>query len=118
MPETVLVVDDHDGFRQLARRLLDGMGFRVVGEAATGTEAMQESARLRPDIVLLDIQLPDIDGIEVAALLSAADDPPLVILVSNREAADYGPRMKGSRARGFITKADLSPESLHALLTA
>jgi len=118
MPETVLIVDDHDGFRQLARRLLDGMGYHVIGECANGREGVQETARLSPDIVLLDVQLPDIDGIEVAASINARTNPPHIVLVSNREAADYGPRLARSGARGFITKADLSAESLLALLAS
>lgn len=118
MPETVLIVDDHDGFRQLARRLLDGMGYQVIGECANEREGVQETARLSPDIVLLDVQLPDIDGIEVAASLNASNNPPHIVLVSNRDAADYGPRLARAGAHGFITKADLSAESLLALLAS
>jgi DNA-binding NarL/FixJ family response regulator len=118
MPETVLIVDDHHAFRQLARRLLDGMGYQVIGECANGMEAVKATARLSPDIVLLDVQLPDIDGIAVAASLNAGSHPPQVVLVSNREAADYGPRLAGSGARGFITKAELSADSLLALLAS
>src|SRR6266849_10310026 len=116
MPERVLIVDDHLGFRRLARRLLQAIGHEVVGEAGTGKEALSESRRLKPDLVLLDIQLPDLDGFAVATTLSSEPEPPAVLLVSSRDASDYGPRLHGCGALGFITKADLSAESLKALL--
>ena len=65
MPQTVLIVDDHAGFRLAARALLEADGFDVVGESATGNEGLEAVGRLRPDLVLLDVGLPDIDGIEV-----------------------------------------------------
>ena len=73
---TVLIVDDHDGFRDAAESQLEAEGFDVVGTAADGRQALSETARLRPDIVLLDIQLPDLDGLAVAEQLAAAPDPP------------------------------------------
>lgn len=112
----VVIVDDHSGFRRLARRLLERMGYRVVGEAGTGAEALHEVRRLRPDIVLLDIQLPDLDGLAVAASLGASQPCPAVVLVSTRDAVDYGPRLGSSGAVGFIEKADLTADSLKALL--
>ncbi len=118
MPERVLIVDDHAGFRGVARRLLQEIGRQVVGEAGTGAEALSESRRLKPDVVLLDIQLPDLDGLAVAATLSSEPQPPAVVLVSTRDAADYGPRLHDCGAIGFIAKADLSAESLIALLEA
>ncbi len=118
MPGRVLVVDDHLAFRRVASRLLEEIGREVVGEAGTGKEALSESRRLKPDLVLLDIQLPDLDGLAVAMTLSSEPEPPAVLLVSSRDAADYGPRLDGCGALGFITKADLSVESLKALLGA
>lgn len=118
MPGRVLVVDDHIAFRRQAIQLLQEIGREVVGEAGTGTEALAESRRLRPDLVLLDIQLPDLDGLAVATTLSSEPEPPAVLLVSSREASDYGPRLRGCGALGFITKADLSADSLKALLGA
>lgn len=118
MAERVLVVDDHTPFRRLASRLLEEIGRVVVGEAGTGREALSESRRLKPDLVLLDIQLPDLDGLAVAASLSMEPEPPAVVLVSSRDAADYGPRLDRCGAIGFIAKADLSAESLMALLEA
>ena len=116
MPERVLIVDDHVGFRRVARRLLQEIGIQVVGEAGTGADALSEARRLKPDLVLLDIQLPDLDGLAVAASLRMEPEPPAVVLVSSRDAADYGPRLDSSGALGFIAKADLSAESLTALL--
>ena len=116
MLERVLIVDDHAGFRGVARRLMHEIGRQVVGEATTGAEALSEARRLKPDIVLLDIQLPDLDGLAIAASLSLEPEPPAVVLVSSRDAADYGPRLDGCAALGFIAKADLSAESLTALL--
>lgn len=118
MPTRVLVVDDHTAFRRRASRLLEEIGREVVGEAGTGKDALSESRRLKPDLVLLDIQLPDLDGFAVAATLSSEPEPPVVLLVSTRDAADYGPRLHGCGAMGFITKADLSAESLRAILGA
>ena len=118
MPQRVLIVDDHAGFRGVARRLLQDIGREVVGEAGTGAKALSEARRLKPDLVLLDVQLPDIDGLAVAATLSAEPHPPAVVLVSSRDATDYGPRLDGCGALGFIAKADLSAESLTALLEA
>lgn len=116
MPERVLIVDDHVGFRRLARLLLEQIGRVVVGEAGTGAEALSQAHRLKPDLVLLDIQLPDLDGLAVAASLTSEAEPPTVVLVSTRDAGDYGPRLDGCGALGFIAKADLSVESLTSLL--
>lgn len=109
---TVLVVDDHAEFRRSARALLEAGGFEVVGEAAGGREAIGASARLRPEIVLLDVQLPDLDGFAVAARLAATPAPPAVVLISSRDASAYGARLAVASARGFIAKRDLSGASL------
>jgi CheY-like chemotaxis protein len=111
----VLVVDDHAGFRRLARRVLERSGFRVA-EAADGAEALTQAARLRPDAVLLDIQLPDVDGFAVARSLAETDRPPPVVLTSTREAADYGDRIGASSAVAFLPKTALSGAALNALL--
>jgi DNA-binding NarL/FixJ family response regulator len=112
---TVLIVDDHAAFRASARALLEAEGFEVVGEAADGAGAVAAVAALRPKIVLLDIQLPDLDGLAVAEQLAAAFDAPAVVLISSRDAATYGPRLQGTPARGFIPKSGLSGEALAAL---
>ena len=108
----VLIVDDHPSFRASARVLLEAEGFEVVGEAADGAAALSEAGRLRPEVVLLDVQLPDIDGFTVAERLAARQGAPIVVLVSSRARLDYGSRVDASRARGFIAKAELSGEAL------
>jgi DNA-binding NarL/FixJ family response regulator len=112
---SVLIVDDHEDFRGFARRLLESGGFTVVGEAGDAGSALAEAKRLRPQVVLLDIGLPDGDGIEVARRLTGAGVP-AAVLVSSREEAAYGPRLWHSGVRGFIPKAELSAVRLHALL--
>jgi CheY-like chemotaxis protein len=114
--KTVLIVDDHLRFRAAARRWLASGGFDVVGEAADGAEALEAAGRLRPDVVLLDVQLPDIDGFEIAARLSPDGRRPVVVLTSSRDAAEFGGLVARSGARGFIPKAELSGTRLARLL--
>lgn len=117
VPRTVLIVDDHAGFRASARALLQAGGqLDVIGEATTGAEAVDASLRLRPDIVLLDIALPDTDGFAVCETILQDDTfPPVVVFVSSRSASAYGARLDASRARGFIPKDELSPTAVLAL---
>jgi DNA-binding NarL/FixJ family response regulator len=116
MRPTVLIVDDHPAFRESASALLEAEGFAVVGEAADGDEAIGAVERLRPQVVLLDVQLPGLDGFAVAERLAAGPDPPRVVLISSREAGAYGPRLNGAAARGFIPKRELSGSALAALV--
>jgi DNA-binding NarL/FixJ family response regulator len=116
MRPTLLIVDDHPGFRSLARRLLEAGGFEVVGEAADGQAAVASARELRPDVVLLDNQLPDIDGFQVTARLADGEAGPVVVLTSTRDRADYGQRVERSGARGFIPKAELSGTALRAFV--
>jgi DNA-binding NarL/FixJ family response regulator len=115
MPSTVLIVDDHAGFRRAARALLEAEGFDVIAESATGGDALAAADRMQPTLVLLDIGLPDIDGIRVAALLTQADRSRTVVLTSSRDGADYQPLLEACGARGFIAKAELSGEAIAAL---
>jgi CheY-like chemotaxis protein len=112
---TVLIVDDHAGFRRFARRLLEAGGYTVVGEAADGASALAAVEQLRPELVLLDVLLPDMDGFAVAERLAEDGPGPIVVLTSSREAADFGSRLEQSRARGFIHKGELSRAALAAL---
>jgi DNA-binding NarL/FixJ family response regulator len=111
-----LIVDDHGDFRRQARALLEAEGLFVVGEAVDGSSALDEVAALRPDVVLLDIGLPDIDGFEVAARLAGSDPAPGVVLISSREAATYGGRVAASTAAGFVRKDDLSADAIAELI--
>jgi two-component system nitrate/nitrite response regulator NarL len=114
---TVVIVDDHSAFRDVARELLADAGFDVAGEARDGAEALEEVAELHPDVVLLDIQLPDLDGFEVARRIAELPSPPEVVLVSSRGRSAYPNRFASCPVRGFIAKQDLSAESLLALLS-
>jgi DNA-binding NarL/FixJ family response regulator len=118
MRPTVVIVDDHASFRRSARRLLEADGFAVVGEAADGASALEEVRALRPQLVLLDVLLPDMDGFAVADLLAREPSPPLVVLTSSREAADLRTRLARTSARGFLPKGELSGPALAALIEA
>ena len=116
MPCSVLIVDDHPGFRARARALLAAAGYEVVGEAADGESGVRVARDLSPDVVLLDVQLPDITGFEVVQRVHSEPDPPAIVLISSRDASDYGSRIGRSGALGFISKAELSARTLGAVL--
>ncbi len=114
---TVLIVDDHAEFRSVARALLEAEGFAVVGEAADGASALAAAAHLRPDVVLLDVQLPDVDGFVVAERLVSRPGPnALVVLISSRPATAYRRRLADSPAHCFLSKQDLTGAALTARL--
>jgi len=117
MRSTVLIVDDHEGFRSFARTLLETEGFAVVGDAIDGRTALAAAERLHPSVVVLDIQLPDIDGFEVADRLARFAHPPAVVLVSTRDAPSFRRRLEASSARGFVPKHELTGAAITALLT-
>ncbi|MCA1698145.1 MAG: response regulator transcription factor [Actinobacteria bacterium] len=112
MARTVVIVDDHADFRAQAVELLQSAGYVVVGSCRDGGSALDAIATLRPDVVLLDVQLPDIDGFGVLEQVGGLSEGPTVVLISTREAADYGGRVARSGAAAFITKAELSAHSL------
>jgi len=112
----VLIVDDHESFRSSARLLLEAEGYEVVGEAATGVSGLRAAADLEPDVVLLDVHLPDVDGFDVAARLATGPGAPRVVITSSRDASDFGTLIQRSGARGFVAKNELSGEALAALL--
>jgi DNA-binding NarL/FixJ family response regulator len=114
---SVLIVDDHPSFRASARRLLEAEGFDVIGEAADGHAAIAATQELQPDLVLLDVQLPDLNGFEVATRLAALELRSAVILTSSRSAAEYGALVAETPVRGFVPKAELSGAALTGLLT-
>jgi DNA-binding NarL/FixJ family response regulator len=117
VPLTLLIVDDHPGFRRFARELLEAEGLVVVGEAADGDSALAETERLDPDVVLLDVVLPGSDGFAVCDRLARRDaGRPAVVMISSRDAASYGDRIRLSAARGFVTKHALTAAAVAALV--
>lgn len=117
MTTSVLIVDDHPSFRASARRMLEASGYSVVGEAADGEAAIAAAGDLGPDMVLLDVQLPDLDGFEVAARIAAlaGATAPAIVLTSSRDRSDFGDAVAESPARGFIAKSELSGETFAEL---
>jgi DNA-binding NarL/FixJ family response regulator len=111
---TILIVDDDLRFREIARTLLESEGLDVVGEADGGESALAAARELRPDVVLLDVHLPDLDGFEVAARISAKGGP-LVVMTSTRDESDLRAELSRSGARGFVPKDELSAERIVSL---
>jgi DNA-binding NarL/FixJ family response regulator len=113
--ETVLIVDDHAGFRACARKLLECEGFEIVGEAADAEAGIAATGALHPDIVLLDVQLPGMDGIEASGRIAALNGTTAIVLISSRDRADL-PAAADSPARGFIPKSELSGAAVRDLV--
>lgn len=116
MGRRVLIIDDNSAFRAAARRLLEREGFIVVAEAESGVSGVQEAKTHSPDLAIVDVQLPDSDGFEVAERLSLLNKGLQVILTSSLDRADFGELVAGSSALGFIPKAELSAPAIEALL--
>ena len=115
MRPRIVIVDDDPAFLTMVRLLLESEGFVVVGEALNGLEGVAAAAELQPDLVLVDVNLPDIDGFQVVERLLGEGSPP-VVLTSSRGAGDFGSLIEASRARAFITKADITGEALARFL--
>ena len=115
---SILIVDDHGPFRVVVREMLERDGFRVVGEAADGTGAVDAVRTLRPDVVLLDVHLPDDDGFSVCERIQGLWPTPAVVLTSSHDISSFRRRLRTSQARGFISKTDLTPAALMTLLEA
>jgi DNA-binding NarL/FixJ family response regulator len=116
VPVAVLIVDDNARFRVRARRRLEADGYTVVAEAEDGASAIEAARRHRPEVVVLDIGLPDMSGLDVAERLAREPEPPAVVLTSTHDAADFGDRVSSCGARGFVPKAALSGETIAAVL--
>jgi DNA-binding NarL/FixJ family response regulator len=116
MAVAVLIVDDNARFRVRARRRLEADGYTVVAEAASGESALEAVRRHRPEVVLVDIGLPDMSGLSLAEDLTREPDGPAVVLTSTHDAADFGDRVTSCGAHGFVPKASLSGDAISALL--
>jgi DNA-binding NarL/FixJ family response regulator len=116
MRRRVLVVDDHPSFRRLAIKLLEAGGFSVVGEAGDGASGLAAARLLEPELVLLDVLLPDVSGLAVAEALAGDPRSPRVVLVSSRSASELGPALERSPAAGFLTKSELTAEAFAAFV--
>jgi DNA-binding NarL/FixJ family response regulator len=113
---TILIVDDHPSFLAAARFLLATEGFEVVGQATDGESAVKETVRLAPDVVLLDVTLPDIDGFQVAAQLRAAGASSAIVFTSSRDGFEFGALIAESGGAGFIPKSELTGDAVRALI--
>lgn len=119
MGRTVLIVDDHPGFRVWARTWLEAEGFTVVGDVGSGEEALAALRDGQPEIILLDVQLPCMDGFEVASQVAQMRPATAVVLTSVRSAAVYALQLSvalGRHARAFIPKDELSAARLAAAI--
>jgi DNA-binding response OmpR family regulator len=116
VPPRIVIVDDDPAFLATVRVVLEAEGFDVVGEALTGLDGVAVATELDPDLVLVDVNLPDIDGFEVVDRLADRDGAPPVVLTSIRSAVDFGGLIETSGARAFVTKADISGEALAGFL--
>jgi DNA-binding NarL/FixJ family response regulator len=116
MAVSVLIVDDHPSFRASARRVLEDAGYEVIGEAGDGASGLDAARELLPDLVLLDVQLPDVDGFEVAESLTGGRDAPIVVLTSSRDGSEFDDMVSRAGARGFVPKSELSGATLEELL--
>ena len=112
----MLIVDDHEDFRVSARALLELHGFDVVGDAEDGESGLDAAERLQPDVVLLDVQLPGMDGFEVAQRLAETEQAPRVVLISSRRRSAYEARLPGAPVAGFLGKDELTGAALAALV--
>jgi DNA-binding NarL/FixJ family response regulator len=112
----VLVVDDQPFFRDAARAVLDALtGFRAVGEASSGSEAVRAVAELRPELVLIDVRMPGMGGVEAARHIVDAHPETVVVLISTDDLPDPVPTVRSCGAAAFARKQDLAPSFLRAL---
>ena len=113
MPIQVLICDDQEAFRSAACEVVNAAhGFEVVGQVETGEESVLAAGRLHPDLVLMDVHLPGIDGLEASRRIRAADPRVAVLLLSTYDPEDFSARIAGSGAIAFISKAAFGPDVL------
>jgi DNA-binding NarL/FixJ family response regulator len=120
MPVRVLIVDDQEPFRMAARLVVEATeGFDVVGEAETGEDSVALARELTPDLVLMDVNLPGINGLDATRqILDGGDEPPVVLLLSTYEEAEYAPRAAECGAAAYIPKAVFGPDRLESAWAA
>jgi DNA-binding NarL/FixJ family response regulator len=111
----VLIVDDHAGFRAHARRLLECEGYDVVGEASDSAAAVEAAHELQPELVLVDIYLPDEDGFELTTRLGELPNPPVVVLTSSRDYTELEECVSECGASGFVPKSELSRDAIEEI---
>jgi len=112
----VLIVDDHPAFRASAQALLESEGCDGVTSVASGEEALDVLKTSSPDIVLLDLYLPRLDGVSVSEQIALMDEPPAVILISSHDEAGLEERVISAPVRGFLAKRELAWTSIARLL--
>ena len=112
---SILIVDDHPSFRAFARDLLESEGFDVIGESEDGQSGLRSALASRPDVVLMDVQLPDMSGFEATRRI-LTELATAVVLVSTRDESDYGDDIESSGAAGFVPKAELSGARIRQLV--
>ena len=112
----VLIVDDHEGFRSMVHSLLEAEGYEVVGVAGDGASGIEAARKLNPQLIVLDVQLPDTTGFEVARQVRSAGLTSPIILTSSRDASSYGDQIETSGAVGFIPKGEMSGAAVRELL--
>jgi CheY-like chemotaxis protein len=117
MDASVLIIDDDARFRRLAARLIDTLGLTVAGEAGSAADARAEVGRLRPDAAIVDVHLPDADGIELANEIAAMPWRPRVVLISSDPDASIRLRSGQADHMAFVAKPDLVTVQLRQLLT-
>lgn len=116
MKPSILIVDDHPAFRSQARTLLERHGFSVVGEAGDAASALEAVRRMRPEVVLLDVYLGDVNGFDVAERIRQCDFDTKVVMTSGNELSSFRSRLRRTSALGFVAKTELGTPMLQALL--
>lgn len=115
MTVRVLIVDDQEPFRLAARMVVElTEGFDLVGEAETGEESVSMAAELKPDLVLMDVNLPGINGLDATRQILGASEAVVVLLLSTYEEAEYAPRAAECGAAAYIPKSSFGPDRLEA----
>lgn len=116
--KSFVIVDDHPRFRKLARLILERAGYTVLGEAADAASGISTARELTPDVVLLDVNLPDGSGFDVADHLCEDDPSPAIVMTSTYGSSDYESLARSSGARGFVPKDELSGAAISRVLAA